>query len=356
MEVLICVASVRGVMNMRKVRLGIVGAGGITNHFHLPELKQIEEAEIVAVADLNGNRARLTAQKWAIKRWYTNYLEMLERDDIDAVIVATPHPTHAEITVSALRADKHVMIQKPMATNTRDSWRIVEEARRRPSLKVMVLPFVYFDTPVYDYVKDILWQNNIGQVVMVEALTSHGGPEKYQDEVASMFGEKVDIWYFDKNRAQGGALLDLGVYSIARIVYLLGRVKSVFGYLTTLEKPTGLDDNNMVFLNMEGGALAIAASSWTQKPGENSTSLYGTKGTIFINKINTPLMVFLDGKGWLIPQLSKEKEPQHTHRHFIKCIINDVQPLGSPEEGHHVVQVLEAAYKSASTGTVVQIT
>jgi UDP-N-acetylglucosamine 3-dehydrogenase len=343
-------------MNMQKVRFGVVGAGGITNHFHLPELKQIEEAEIVAVADLNENRARLTAQRWGIRWWYTSYLEMLERDDIDAVIVATPHPTHAEIAISALKADKHVMIQKPMATNSSDSWRIVEEARRHPRLKVMVLPFVYFDTPVYDYVKEILRENSIGHVVMAEALTSHSGPEKYQEEVASMFGEKVDLWYFDRERAHGGALLDLGVYSITRITYLLGRVKSVFGYLATLGKPTGLDDNNVIFLNMESGALAVAASSWTQKPGQNSTRLYGTKGTIFINQINTPLMVFLDGKGWLIPQISKEKEPQHAHRHFLKCILNDIQPLGSPEEGHHVVQVIEAAYKSASTGNVVQIT
>ncbi len=343
-------------MYMKSVRLGIVGAGGIANHFHLAELKQIESAEIMAVADLNENRARITAQKWGIKHWYTNYLEMLERADIDGVIVATPHPTHAEIAISALRAEKHVMIQKPMTTNAKDSWRIVEEARRHPNLKVMVLPFVYFDTPVYDYVKENLRQNTIGRVVTAEASTAHGGPERYQEEVASMFGEKVDIWYFDRDRAQGGVLLDLGVYSISRIVYLLGRVRSVFGSITTLEKQTSLDDNNIILLNLESGIQAMASSSWTQKPGQNSTRIYGTKGTILVNHIDTPLMIYLDGKGWLIPQLPKEKEPQHTHRHFVDCILNDKQPLGSPEEGHHIVQVIEAAYKSASIGKIVEIT
>lgn len=340
---------------MKKVRLGIVGAGGISNHFHLPELSQIQEAEIVAISDIKLERAEITAKKFGIGRWYRDYMEMIENEDIDAVVVATPHPTHAEIAIHAIEAGKHVLIQKPMTTNAKDSLRIVEASRKNPDIKIMVLPFIYYDTPVYDYVKDVLLYGGIGKICTAEARTSHGGPEKYQAEVANMFREPLDIWFFSSEKAQGGVLLDLGVYSITRIVYLLGRAKKVSAFTATLSKPSEVEDNSVVLIEMESGALAFAASSWTQVPGQNSTSLYGDKGVIHTNYFGYTIAIYREGLGWSYPDLPREKEPQHTHRHFIRCILNDEKPIGTPEEGHHVIQILEAAYESAKTGKTVTI-
>ncbi|MEM2217679.1 MAG: Gfo/Idh/MocA family oxidoreductase, partial [Thermofilaceae archaeon] len=115
---------------MRKIGFGIIGCGGISNYFHIPELKAIEEADVIAVADVIENRARVTAERFGIKYWYTDYTKLLERDDIDAVVVATPHPTHAKIAVDSINAGKHVIIQKPMCTNSRDAEMIVKAARK----------------------------------------------------------------------------------------------------------------------------------------------------------------------------------------------------------------------------------
>ncbi|MEM4238133.1 MAG: Gfo/Idh/MocA family oxidoreductase [Nitrososphaerota archaeon] len=340
---------------MRKVRFGIVGAGGISNHFHLPELTQIAEAEVVAISDLKRERAEKTAERFGVRHWYTDYREMLEKEDPDAVIVATPHPTHASIALDAIKAHKHVLIQKPMTTNAQDSQLILEESRKNPDLKIMVLPFVYYDTPLYDYVKRALLAGEIGRVCMADARTSHGGPEKYQTEVAQMFDEVVDVWFFSPERAHGGVLLDLGVYSVTRLVYLLGRAKRVSAFTATLGKPIEVDDNNAVLIEMENGALAIAESSWTQTPGQNTTSIYGDKGTIHINYLGRSLAIYREGQGWSYPDLPGEKEPQHTHRHFIHCILTNKQPIGTPEEGHHVMQILDAAYQSAKTGKTITI-
>ncbi|MCS7145978.1 MAG: Gfo/Idh/MocA family oxidoreductase [Nitrososphaerota archaeon] len=340
---------------MKKVRFGIIGAGGISNHFHIPELTKIEEAEVVAVADINRERARMTSERFSIRHCYTDYREMLMREDIDAVIVATPHPTHAQITVEAIKNHKHVMIQKPMTTNSRDSAWIVEEARKNPDLKVMVLPFVYYDTPIYDHVKSVLRNGEIGKVCMAEARTSHGGPEKYMQEVAQMFGEEVNVWFFSAEKAQGGVLLDLGVYSLTRLVYLLGRAKKVSALVATLDKSSEVDDNNAVLIEMESGVIAVAESSWTQTPGQNTTSLYGTKGTIHLNYLGYDIAIFKEPSGWAYPNMPKEKEPQHTHRHFINCIVNDTTPIGTPEEGHHVMRIIEAAYESAKYGRIITI-
>ncbi|GBC70359.1 Glucose--fructose oxidoreductase [Candidatus Calditenuaceae archaeon HR02] len=340
---------------MKQVRFGIVGAGGISNHFHLPELSQIEEAEIVAISDIKPERAEITAKKFGIAHWYIDYKEMLEKEDLDAVIVATPHPTHAKIAIDAIEAHKHVLIQKPMTTNARDSFLIVEASRKNPDLKIMVLPFIYYDTPVYDYVKEVLLTGEIGKICMAEARTSHGGPEKYQAEIANMFGEPVDVWFFSSEKAHGGVLLDLGVYSVTRIVYMLGRARKVSAFTATLSKASEVDDNSIILIEMEDGTLALAESSWTQVPGQNTTSLYGDKGTIHINYLGHCIAIYSENIGWSYPNLPKEKEPQHTHRHFIRCILNNKKPIGTPEEGHHVMQILEAAYVSAKTGKTVTI-
>jgi len=340
---------------LKVVRFGVVGAGGIANNFHLKELSQIQEAEVVAVADTNQERARVTAHRFGVKYWYTDYMEMLERDEIDAVIVATPHPTHARIAIDAIRMHKHVMIQKPMATNSRDSLKVVEEAKRSQGLKVMVLPFVYYDTPVYDYVKAILCGNEVGKVCMADARTSHGGPEKYVQDVAKMFGEKTNVWFFNAAQSHGGVLLDLGVYSITRLIYLLGRAKKVSALNALLDKPSEVEDNSALLIEMENGAISVAQASWTQTPGQDTTSLYGTEGTIFLNYHGHGIAVFKKGEGWSYPSIPKEKEPQHTHRHFIKCILADERPIGTPEEGHHVMQIIDAAYESAKTGKTIMI-
>jgi len=341
---------------MKNVRFGIIGCGGISNYFHIPELKQIEDAEIVAVADLKPNRAKITAQRFNIKHWYTDALELLGRSDVDAVVVATPHPTHSKIAVEAIEAGKHVIIQKPMCTTVEDADAIVEAARRHPDLKVMTLPFVYFDTPLFDYVKNLLKKGEIGKVCTARARVAHSGPEKYQEEVTQMFGEEKICWFFDPKRAHGGVLYDLGVYAVSTLVYLLGKARKISAITSTIDKPTELDDNSAIIMEMENGSIAIAESSWTQVATLEGTSIYGTKGTILMNYMNVPVMAYKQEEArWVIPTLEKEKEPQHTHRHFVKCILEDKKPIGSPEDGRHIVEIMAAAYESAKTGKTVKL-
>lgn len=341
---------------MKKVGFGIVGCGGIANDFHIPELKQVKKARVVAVADVKPHRAELTAKRFKIKSWYADHHDLLKREDLEAIVVATPHPTHAQIAVDAIEAGKHVIIQKPMTTNVRDADRIFEATRKNSDLKVMALPFVYFDTPAFDYAKDLVNRDELGKICMARARVAHSGPEQYQRDVTRMFNEEENCWFFDPKRAHGGVLLDLGVYSVSQLIYLLGQVKKVSAFTATLDKPAKVEDNVTVILEMISGTLAIAETSWTQIATMEGTSLYGTKGTLLLNSFNTLVMAYKRASSsWIIPSLAKEKEPQHTHRHFVKCILEDSKPIGTVEEGRHVVEVLEAAYESAATGRIIKL-
>jgi predicted dehydrogenase len=342
-----------------KVSIGIIGCGGIANYFHLPELVQIKDVKVSAVADIKKNRAKATALKFKVPKWYTDYEELLERGDIDAVVVATPHPTHSPIAVDAIKAGKHVMIQKPMATNVKDANALVECARKYKNVKVMALPFVYFDNPSMKYIKSLLKNGHLGKVCMARFRVAHGGPEKYQEGVAKMFKEKAGrTWFFDREMAEGGALFDMGVYSITMATLLLGKARQVSSCIGTFEKKATVEDSAAIIMEMEHGAIAVVETAWTQARGIDEASLYGVKGIVFWDTaFGTPAVMYYrsSDSAWIAPQLQSEEEPQHAHRHFVKCILEDKQPIGTVDEGRYLVQVMEAAKISSRLGRVVKL-
>lgn len=337
---------------MERVGFAVIGCGSIANSFHLPELVRIESARLVAVVDLKPNRAKITAERFKVPYWYTDYHKVLELEDVEAVIVATPHPSHAAIAVEAIEAGKHVMIQKPMATSVEEADRIVKATRRHGEVKVMVLPFIYFDTPLFDHVKGLMDRGELGKVCMARARVAHGGPEVYQRTVAKGFGEKPErCWFLSRKGARGGVLLDLGVYPVAMIMTLFGGVRGVSAFTATLMKEADVEDNAVLILQMDDGILAIAEASWTQAAPLSELSIYGSEGVVLLNTLTNGLRFYRKGYAdWATFNLPREKEPQHTHRHFVRCILEDRKPIGTVEDGRRLVQILETAYRSAESG------
>ena len=135
----------------------------------------------------------MTAKRFRIKSWYADYHDLLERGDLEAVVVATPHPTHAQIAVDVMEARKHTIIQKPMTTTVKDAESIVEAARKHSDLKVMALPFVYFDTPAFDYARDLMNKGELGRICMARSRVAHGGPEQYQRDVTQCSMKKRTV-------------------------------------------------------------------------------------------------------------------------------------------------------------------
>jgi len=112
------------------VRFGIIGCGGIARGKHLGELEPVKEARIIACSDISDEAAKSFAESCGAEKWYTNYHDMLQRDDIDAVVVSTPHPLHSPIGCDVLAAGKHLLIQKPMATKNEDAARLLKAEKK----------------------------------------------------------------------------------------------------------------------------------------------------------------------------------------------------------------------------------
>jgi predicted dehydrogenase len=330
---------------MDRVRYAIVGCGGIAHIFHLPEMTQIPETEFIVACDRREKRARLTAEKFGARQWTTDYHSVLERDDVDAVIVATYHPSHAPIACEVLEAGKHVLVQKPMATRLEDANRLVETAGRS-ARKTYCLPFLW--VPAYERAVEMIASGELGKVVQLRARVAHDGPEGYYSDTQSIFEEEPEeCVFFRKDLSEQGALFDMGVYSVSALTGLAGSAVRVAGAVKTLDKPAEVDDTASLLLEMESGALAVAETTWCQAASGQELAVYGTEGTLYLDPGRHTLRAY--GKkpreGWFEPKLPPLPQAA-AHRHFVECILKDESPKPSPEHARHVVEIMLAALQS----------
>lgn len=351
---------------MQKVGIGIIGAGGITNLFHLRELSAMEDVEVKAVADVKDTRAKATAEAFGVPEWYTDYTRLLERDDIDAVIVATPHPTHAAIAVKAFNCGKHVLIQKPMATSIEDADRIVSAAEASGKIG-MALPFNA--SPAFNMAIDMINKGVLGKICTANTRTGHGGPENYYNSTLKKFGEAPEkSWFLIKEKAQFGALFDMGIYGLSFLVSLLGPVQAVQGVVRTLAKEIDVEDNAVLNLDFTRGAIGTAEATWSQYTRIDYCMVYGTEGTLCITNMckgNEMLLVssksYIEGEKVSIADNDFVKvalpsaRPQQHHRFFIDAIRKGHIDGSTVQLGRHLVEIMLAACESDRLGKRIEI-
>lgn len=261
------------------IRVGIIGCGKIAQVRHLPEYAQNENVEIVGLFDLNAERTRELAEQYnAIA--YESYEDMLANPRIDAVSVCSANLTHAEITIAALQAGKHVLCEKPMATTLADCEAMVHAAEKHG--RYLMIDQNQRLAAAHQKAKALVDAGEIGEVLTFRTTFGHGGPETWTVDTGKT------IWFFDKKMAAMGALADLGIHKTDLIHYLTGHtVVETTAKLCVLDKknpdgsPISVDDNAICIYRLDNGAVGTMTASWTHYTHEdNSTVLYGTKGEL----------------------------------------------------------------------------
>ena len=263
------------------VGIGIIGCGKIAQVRHIPEYEANPDARIVGLYDVNLERARELAAAHGC-RAYETVEELLADPGIDAVSVCTSNATHAEVTIAALAAGKHVLCEKPMATTIEDCEAMVAAAREAG--RALMIDQNQRFARAHVRAKELLDAGRIGRVLTFRTTFGHGGPETWSVDPGT------GSWFFDPKRAAMGAMADLGVHKTDLIQWLIGqRVSSATAKVATLDKRdaagnlVGVDDNALVIYQMDGGALGTMTASWTYYgPEDNSTVIYGTEGVMRI--------------------------------------------------------------------------
>jgi predicted dehydrogenase len=341
--------------------VGIIGAGGIAQKLHLPELLRLDGVRVTCLQGRKEHRLKSLCERFDVPRWTHSEAELLSDPSVHAVVVATPHPMHVAGGVAALSAGKHLLMQKPLCADMAEADAFVA-AVESSDRTVMCLP--HFGATVYK-ARELVNSGAIGTVSGAHARTSHGGPEVYYAEVHDGFGEPTgDLWFFDAKQASVGALFDMGVYAVAQLVAILGRVVRVVGRATTIAKPTTLEDTATLLLEFENGALATAETGWCDPARTGVLRVHGTAG-----KLTSP------GEGgaaltrWEPGSYTREDIPPvphavdlsdtripGAHAHWIECIrTGTTPPLSHAYAARHVTEVLLAGLESSRTGQVVQV-
>lgn len=345
---------------MPVVRIGVIGCGAIAQRRHIPEIVANRNARLAAVADLRLERARAFANPNGAAA-YANYRQLLADGNVDAVIVCTPNALHAEHTVAALAAGKHVMVEKPMATNRADARAMIKAAEKAG--RMLMVGQNQRLMPPHVKAKQILQTGKLGRALNFRTTFQHGGPEFW-----SVDGK--DSWFFDAKKAVMGVCGDLGVHKADLMRYLLGEeFAAATGFLGSLDKtdaagrPITLDDNAFVTLKTRSGVLGTMTISWTNygRVEDNSTLIFCENGVLKIGT-DKEFGVIVHHRNGKVDQIKTGAIATNTKQTksgmtdmFVKSILTGKKPLIDGEEGYRSLDVILAAIESAKTGKTVKI-
>ena len=340
--------------------IGIIGCGKIAQVRHIPEYADHPQAKLAGFFDLNQQRAQELAQKWGGKA-YASWEEMLADPAIDAVSVCVANNAHAQMTIAALKAGKHVLCEKPMATTLEDCEAMVAAARE--SGKFLMIGQNQRLTRAHQKARELVEQGVLGDIISFRTTFGHGGPETWSVDPGK------NTWFFDKNKAAMGAMADLGIHKTDLIQYLTGQnVVETTAKVTTLDKRgadgqlIGVDDNAICIYRLSGGAIGTMTASWTYYGAEdNSTVLYGTKGIlrIYDDPAYSLKLITAGGEKVLYELEAIQTNDNQTKSGvidcFMDCLVTNTPPTISGESVLTAMRAVFASLESSRTGQTVAI-
>jgi predicted dehydrogenase len=343
-------------MAKKKLGVAVIGSGSIATYRHAPEYAMHPDVDILAFVDRVPERAEKLAKKYGAKA-LLKFEDALALKGVDAVSVCTPNAFHAPLTIAALKAGKHVLCEKPMATSNAEAKEMIAAAEKAG--KFLMIGHNQRLAPLHIKAKQLITEGVIGKIVTFKTSFSHPGPEGWSIEGATG-------WFFDKKQAFVGSMGDLGVHKADLLRWLIGEeIVEVAAFVEHLEKPMGdVDDNAVCILKSESGSIGTLTASWTHYPGEdNATIIYGEKGHIRIGSDpRFSVTCFLkDGEKqyFEVGKLQTNEEGGQSDsgviREFVASIQTNTPPRISGEEGRRALAVILACLQSAETKQFVKV-
>jgi predicted dehydrogenase len=345
------------------VRVGIIGAGGIARHHHVPSLLKHPAARIVAICDVNRASASALAADLGIDGTYTDYLNMLERVPLDAVVVATSNDQHAPASLAAIRRGLHVLCEKPLALDASGARALVEAAAAAGV--VTAVNFSYRPNPAVRYIKDIIVSGDLGQIYEVSFQYLQG---YLADPDAPLLSGTV--WRVQKKHAGLGVLGDLGSHLIDLARFWFGEIVAVQSMQRTFvhERPTADggrivsdgDDVTVALLDFAAGMVATFQTSWSAVPWGNHqrVEIYGSKGSIIYENENQRSIRAVFGSEMAkyrtlaeipVPQQYHDRTRSHAEG-FVDAVLKGQAYVPGFAEGARCQEILDAIAATSISG------
>ena len=344
-----------------KLRFGIIGCG-VIGRLHAEAITSLPDAQLVAVADIIPERAQELAEKYHVKP-YSDFHEMLAREQLDVVDICTPSGQHGEEAILVMRSRRHVIVEKPMDIS-REAIEEMLRVQQEAGVKLAVISQHRFD-PVTREVHDLVEEQAFGRLVLGNAVIPWWRSQAYYDS-----GAWRGTWELDG----GGVLMNQSIHSIDLLQWLMGPVKSVFAYTDTLVHRMETEDVAVAVLRFANGALGTISATTGAYPGASTRiEIYGDKGSALIEDDHLSyLHLARDDSEEVGPYgAGAAKRAQHTqtedksaaqdpaalairsHALQIEDMMRAVRENGTPLvdglAGKHPVEIILGVYESART-------
>ncbi|MFX1362826.1 MAG: Gfo/Idh/MocA family protein [Promethearchaeota archaeon] len=323
---------------MKTVNIGIIGLGYV-GQIHLRHCLKLDNTEVSAAADLS-KKALSQAKSAGVTRTYTDYEQLLQDSQIDAVIIGLPTHLHLQCAKKAAEAKKHIFLEKPIARNTNEAKEILSSTKKN-SVKLMIGYPLRFNTTFVNLKKE-MENGKIGDVEIAHAAYISTGPFMHRADAHTPI--PVPEWWFNKDLTGGGALVDLGSHIINLLRWYFGEItdiKSLLGYRFNLD----LEDSATCIAKFERRTRALINVGWFSQGYQLKVDLYGSVKTASAQ--HTPSNPILTAAQMLTTGISKFYWPHYAElQHFVNCIINESPPSPSGEEGLKDLEAITRAYEN----------
>ena len=331
------------------VRIGLIGAGAIVQVAHLPVLKKIRSVEVAAICDVDLPKARALADRFQIKDVFDDIEDLLDHEQIDALLVATPNHLHEPHVMAGLSAGCHVLVEKPGSLTAAGEQRIGRLAERKN--RVVMIGMTHRYRPDAQAVRSFIQSGELGEIDSIRASWHVSRPAR------SPLG-----WRTRKDEAGGGAMLDLGLTVVDLCLWLAGAPNPVrVSANLTRAGERGVEHSGSAMIVCEEGTAILVDVTWRHigQRERFGVGIRGSKGTAGIN----PLHVWKELNG--VPQdvtptggLSRESTFTSSFRaewaHFLAAVAGEAVV---PKLAEHITLLrgIEAMYKSAAEGREVLV-
>ena len=340
------------------LRVGLIGCGKIARMHAHGFQRASDLAEVVVCCDEREEQAQAMALSFGSAQAVTSWQEVVDREDIDAVDVCLPHYLHAPVVIAAAQARKHVLVEKPFATNLAEAMAMVNAADQAGTVLMVGQHQRYVSD--HRHIKALLDEGVIGRVLAVRVDSNQLLGDHYPS----------GHWLFSRAQAGGGIVISVAVHKIDLLRYLLGEIRRVASFQSVSGLNTGMEGEDIAAISLEFENGTVGEGFFTfaarHRPMPVTTYpfelfvLYGEQGMIHNiqgwHVYSTRVKEYSTGPTRLdIPSQEYAYGFDCEIRHFLECIETGAEPISSGRENLGTMAVIEAIYQSAKTGQVVRV-
>lgn len=331
-------------------RFALIGCGRVSGK-HIEVLKALPNAELVAVCDLDIEKAKKVTNDLDLP-CYQNYHDMLKKENVDIINVITDSGSHAEIVLDIAKYKKHIIVEKPMALTLSDADSMIRICDQY-NIQLFVVKQNRYNLPVQK-LREALDEGRFGKLVMGTVRVRWCRDQNYYDQA-----EWRGTWARD-----GGVFSNQASHHVDLLEWMMGDVESVFARTETMLVDIETEDTGIAVLKFQNGALGVIEATTATRPKdlEGSITIMGEKGTVEIGGFAVNEMKvwnFTDPRPEDAEVLEKYKEnPKNVYgfghyeyiRHVIECTKNREKALVDGLEGRRSLELINAIYESSETG------